>query len=559
MATLSQPVSVPLNPRAAQLFPVLTDAQIARMRARGTEREVRRDETLMAIGEKSGRVFVVVSGELEVIGYRNEAEIQIAVHGPGQFTGEVNTLSGRPGFGEIRVSEAGKVIQIERDELMALVQGDSELSDILMRAYILRRSALIDNGVSDVVLIGSSHCAGTLRVKEFLVRNGHPHAYLDLDEDPASQEALDYFKVSDADIPVIILRCESVLRNPSNEQIAEGLGLNASIDTTALRDVVIVGAGPSGLAAAVYGASEGLGVLMLETSAPGGQAGASSKIENYLGFPTGISGEELAARAYNQTQKFGAELLIAKGARRLQCDRKPYAIEIDDGTSIAAKTIVIATGAQYRRPNVRNLARFEGAGVYYGATNMEQKLCVDEEVVVIGGGNSAGQAAVFLSQSAKHVHMLVRGSGLTDTMSRYLIRRIVDNPKITLRTHTEVTELDGDHHLGRVTWETRTTGEREQRDIRHLFVMAGATPSTKWLEGCVTLDEKGFIKTGPDLTPEDLAAAEWPLTRAPHLLETSLPGVFAVGDVRCRSMKRVSAAVGEGSIAVAFVHQVLAE
>jgi thioredoxin reductase (NADPH) len=350
-----------------------------------------------------------------------------------------------------------------------------------------------------------------------------------------------------------------VLRNPTNRQIADCLGFNESIDASQIRDVVVVGAGPAGLAAAVYAASEGLDTLVLEASSPGGQAGASSKIENYLGFPTGISGQDLAARAYTQAQKFGAQVMIAKGARRLVCDRQPYALEIDDGSRVPARTIILATGAEYRRLALPNLAQFEGAGVYYGATRMEAQLCAGEEVVVVGGGNSAGQAAVFLAQTAQRVHMLVRSRGLAETMSRYLIRRIEDSPAIDPRTRTEVTALEGEGHLEGVRWRNEASGETEMHGIRHLFVMTGASPSTAWLGGCLALDAKGFVKTGPDLSREDLAAAQWPLARAPYLLETSLPGVFAVGDVRGGNIKRVASAVGEGSIAVAFVHQVLHE
>ena len=309
----------------------------------------------------------------------------------------------------------------------------------------------------------------------------------------------------------------------------------------------------------MYAASEGLSVLVVESEAPGGQAGSSSKIENYLGFPTGISGQELASRALTQAEKFGAELMIAKEAKRLSCERKPYAIEIDGGTRVLAKAVVIATGARYRRLNAENLARFEGAGVHYGATPIEAQLCAGEEVVVVGGGNSAGQAAVFLATTAKRVHILVRAAGLSESMSRYLIRRIDDNPAITLWPRTEIMAFEGDRSLERVRWRDNATGAVTTHDIRHVFSMTGAIPCTEWLEGCVALDGDGFIKTGPDLLEEDRAAAHWPLARPPHLLETSLPGVFAVGDVRRGNIKRVASAVGEGSIAITFVHQVLQE
>jgi thioredoxin reductase (NADPH) len=513
---------------------------------------------LVEAGENP-RFFVVTAGNIEIVRPARGTEEVVAVCGPGQFTGEVNMLSGRRGFLRIRASASGEVIAVERERLLALVQTDSELSDILMRAFILRRVELIARGIGDAVLVGSSHSSGTLRIKEFLTRNGHPYSYLDLDRDAEVQDLLDHFHITVADIPVVICRGELVLRNPSNQQIANCLGFNEAIDQTQIRDLVILGAGPAGLAAAVYGASEGLDVLVLESDAPGGQAGSSSKIENYLGFPTGISGHELAGRAYTQAQKFGAQILIAKCAKRLACDRKPYAIELDDGERAPARAVIIATGALYRRLSLDNVAQFEGAGVYYGATFVESQLCRDEEVIVVGGGNSAGQAAVFLAQTSKCVHMLVRSDGLAASMSRYLIRRIEENPAINLRTCTEIVSLEGSEHLERVQLRNKRTGKTETRDVRHIFVMTGAVPNTAWLGGCVLLDAKGFIKTGTDLSPEDLAATRWPLTRPPHLLETSLPGVFAVGDVRAGAVKRVASAVGEGSIAIASVHQMLRE
>jgi thioredoxin reductase (NADPH) len=541
------------------MFPTLTSAQIARIAVHGRVRSIQRGEVLVQAGDRVVPFFVVTGGQVEVVRPSGTGEVLVAVHDPGQFTGEANMLSGRPGFVQMRASESGQVIEVDRERLLSLIQTDSELSDILMRAFVLRRVELIAHGLGDVVLVGSSHCAGTLRVKEFLTRNGHPYSYIDLDRDTEAQDMLDRFHISAADVPVLICRGEVVLRNPTNRQIADCLGFNESIDAAQVHDVVIVGGGPAGLAAAVYGASEGLDVLVVESNAPGGQAGSSSKIENYLGFPTGISGQDLAARAYTQAQKFGAHLIIAKGATQLARDQKPYAIEIDSAQRVAARTIVIATGADYRRLSLDNLAQFEGAGVYYGATFVEAQLCRAEEVVVVGGGNSAGQAAVFLSQTAKHVHVLVRSSGLAQSMSRYLIRRLEQNPAISLRSHTEVVALEGGRHLERVHWRDNQSGATETHDVRHVFVMTGAVPSTQWLNGSVALDAKGFIKTGADLSQEDLTAAHWPLVRAPHLLETSLPGVFAVGDVRGGNIKRVASAVGEGSIAIAFVHQVLRE
>jgi thioredoxin reductase (NADPH) len=542
-----------------RMFPTLTAAQIERIAARGRVRAMLPGEVLIEAGAQIVPFFVVRRGQVDILLPSGISETLVAVHGPGQFTGEVNMLSGRPALVRARVSEPGEVIELDRERFLTLVQTDSELSELIMRAFILRRVELIAHGLGDVVLVGSNHCSGTLRVKEFLTRNGHPYAYIDLDRDADVQVLLDRFHVDAGDVPVLICRGEVVLRNPTNQQIADCLGFNEAIDQTQIRDVVIVGAGPAGLAAAVYAASEGLDVLVLETNAPGGQAGSSSKIENYLGFPTGISGQALAGRAYTQAQKFGAQVVIAKGAKQLECERKPYAIGIDGSGRVPARTIIIATGAAYRKPSLDNLSQFEGAGVYYGATFMEAQLCRGEEVVVVGGGNSAGQAAVFLAQTTKRVHVLVRSSGLAESMSRYLIRRIEQNPAIVLRTSTEIVALEGSNHLERVRWRDHQSGNTETHNIRHLFLMTGAVPSTQWLEGCVALDGKGFIKTGPDLSQEDLAVARWPLARAPHLLETSRPGVFAVGDVRGGNVKRVASAVGEGSIAISFVHRALHE
>ena len=544
--------------RADHVFPTLTPEQIRRVSAHGRMRAIQRGEVLYEPGDAVVPFFVVVAGELEIDRVWAKTETLIAVLGPGKFTGEVNSLSGRPAILRVRVSQPGEAIELDRQAMHALLQTDAELGEILVRAFILRRVELVAAGMGDVVLVGSTHSAGTLRIKEFLMRNGHPYSYIDLERDPDVQKLLESFHVAASEIPVVICRGQVVLRNPTNQEIADCLGFNQTVDQTQMRDVVVVGAGPSGLAAAVYGASEGLDVLVLETNAPGGQAGSSSRIENYLGFPTGITGQELAARAFTQAEKFGAELLIASG-KRLWCDRKPNIVEVDNGARIPARAIVIATGAEYRRPRLENLSRFEGAGVYYGATFVEAQLCTGDEVVVVGGGNSAGQAAVFLAQTASRVHMLVRSAGLAESMSRYLIRRIDETPAIELRTHTEIVALRGDDHLESVTWQNKQTGASEEHAIGHVFLMTGGAPNTRWLDGCVVLDGKGFIKTGPDLSPEDLRASSWPLARQPFLLETSVPGVFAVGDVRGGSVKRVASAVGEGSIAISFVHRVLQE
>ena len=541
-----------------QIFPTLTPVQIRRIAPHGHMRATQPGQVLIEQGDKNVPFFVVVSGEVEIVRPSGGVETLITIHGPGQFTGEVNNLSGRPAVVRMRSTKQGELIELDRQHMLTLLQTDADLGEIMMRAFILRRVELVTAGVGDVVLIGSMHSAGTLRIKEFLMRNGHPYSYIDLERDPGVQNLLDGFHVSASEIPVVICRGEIVLRNPTNQQVADCLGFNETIDQTQVRDLVIIGAGPSGLAAAVYGASEGLDVVMLETGSPGGQAGSSSRIENYLGFPSGISGQELAARAYNQVQKFGAQVLIAR-ATRLACDHKPYVVELENGARIQTRTIVIATGAEYRRPPLENLSRFEGAGVYYGATFVEAQSCDGDEVIVVGGGNSAGQASVFLAETTKRVNVLIRSAGLAESMSRYLIRRIEQTPAIVLRPHTEIMALKGGNHLESVRWQNNQTGEIEEHNIRHVFVMTGAAPNTRWLDGCIALDAKGFIKTGPDLSPEDLNAARWPLGRPPYLLETSLPGVFAVGDVRGGSIKRVASAVGEGSIAISFVHQVLQE
>jgi len=557
MSTFPPPARNPFGLRQDRLFPKLTPAQLTRIAAHGRRRPTSRGEVLIDVGDRIVPFFVVMTGEIHVLQVSGVAETLIVSHESGSFSGEANLISGRPSMARLRVSEPGEVIELTRDQLLALVQTDAELSELLMRAFILRRLELIARDVGGVVVVGSTYNAPTLRIREFLTRNGHPFHFIDLDRDADAQELLDRFRISVADIPVLICGGDAVLRNPTNAQIADCLGFNEAIDQTRVNDLVVVGAGPAGLAAAVYGASEGLDVLVLESNVPGGQAGSSSRIENYLGFPTGISGLDLTGRAYAQALKFGAHLMVAKGATRLACDSQRYTVEIEGGPQVPARAVIIATGAEYRKPALENLSKFEGAGVYYGATPMEAQLCVGQEVVVVGGGNSAGQAAVFLALTARRVHMVVRGPGLADTMSRYLIRRIEENPAIVLRTRTQVVALDGNGHLERIRWRDDRTGEVETHDIGHMFMMTGAVPNTRWLGGCVALDAKGFVKTGSDLSSDELAAAKWPLARPPYLLETSRPGIFAVGDVRGGNVKRVASAVGEGSIAVALVHQAL--
>ena len=547
------------TPTNDQMFPKLSDAQIARLASFGKRRRVPAGEILFDFGKVSAGVYVLISGQIDIVGQSEGAETIVTVHRAGEFTGELTVLAGRPSLVRGRAAMESDVLQVDRADLYRIVQTDPELSEIFLRAYILRRTYLIANSPGDVVLVGSSHSADTLRLKSFLTRNGHPFTYMDVERDPGIQELLDHFQVKVSEIPVLICRGKSVLRRPSNAEAAACLGFNAEIDENTVYDVIVVGAGPSGLAAAVYAASEGLKALVLETNAPGGQAGSSSRIENYLGFPTGVSGQELAGRAFIQAQKFGAHVAIARSAAALKCTKRPFSIQLSDGGFVSANAVIIATGAEYRRLPLQNLSKFEGAGVYYAASQMEAQICQDQEIAVVGGGNSAGQAAVFLSGFAKKVNVVVRGPGLADTMSRYLITRIEDSPNITLHTYTEIDSLEGGERLEGVQWRCTKTGELFACKTQNLFLMTGATPNTGWLNGCVTLDDKRFVKTGMDLSGEELTAAKWPLRRQPYLLETSMPHVFAVGDVRSGSVKRVASSVGEGSIAIQMVHKALAE
>lgn len=553
----SPPIPSALNART-QAFPTLTAAQIHRVRSGSKLRQVTEGEILFDVGDTNVPFFVLLSGRMEIVQPGLSGELPVAKHGPGEFTGEMTMISGRRCLVRGRVTEAGEFLELTGDALRALVARDAELSEVFMRAFILRRLELVNQGQGNIILMGSRHSANTLRLREFLTRNEHPYAYVDLDSDKTSQELLDRFEVKLEEIPVIVCRARAVLRNPTIQQLADCLGLNVAIDETEIRDLIIVGAGPAGLAAAVYGASEGLNVLVVEAVSPGGQAGSSSKIENYLGFPTGLSGQELAARAIAQTEKFGARMMVAHSVSRLDCEKRPYKIILDNGNKLAARSVVIATGAQYNKPRIPNLDHFEGQGIYYGATYMESQLCEQEEIIVVGGGNSAGQAAVFLAQTARKVHMLVRSNHLGDSMSRYLIQRIEENPGIEMHFKTEVVALEGDRHLESVTWKVKVSGETSVHPIRHVFIMAGASPRTEWLRGCLALDEKGFILTGRDLE-DGPGRSAWRLARSPQMLETTLPGVFAVGDVRAGNVKRVASAVGEGAISVHMVHRALQE
>jgi thioredoxin reductase (NADPH) len=545
--------------RREQMFPKLTPAQLARLAAHSTRRETAAGEILLDVGQRPAGLFIVAAGSIEALAPTSDAHTATCGYNllnlltAGDFTGEMGTLRGTPALAQIRVREAGTVLHVGLDDVRRLVQSDAELSELMMRAFILRRMGIVQFGSGDVTVLGSSHAGNTLRIREFLTRNARPYADINIDQDPDAQALLDRFHVQPQDLPVVVCRGKA-LRNPDNATLAECLGINGQPDDSVVHDVIIIGAGPAGLAAAVYAASEGLDVRIVDSFAPGGQAGTSSRIENYLGFPTGISGAALAGRALSQAQKFGAQLSIAWEAVRLRCDDWPYAVEMSDGRRLRGSVVVIASGARYRMLEVPNAGRFFGSGVYHAATHLEARLCDGEDIAIVGGGNSAGQAAVFLAGSCRHVHVLVRSAGLAESMSAYLIRRIEDSSNITLHTRTQVTALSGAKRLEQVEWATGD-GAPESRALRHVFLMTGASPNTSWLAGCVALDDHGFVKTGPDLTREELAG--WRLPRHPYLLETSIPGVFAAGDVRSESVKRIASAVGEGSITVQFVHRAL--
>ncbi|HKT71843.1 MAG TPA: FAD-dependent oxidoreductase [Steroidobacteraceae bacterium] len=547
-----------IESRREQMFPKLTPAQMRRLEPHGKRSAIHAGEVLGEVGERAN-MLVILSGSIEIVRPGMSGEEPIIVQTAGDFTGEMSTLRGLGSFVRLRARESGEVLSISNQDLRIVVQTDPEISELFMRAFILRRMGLLAQHSGDIVLIGSHRSSNMLRLEQFLTRNNTPYVEMDSDSDAGVKDLLERLHLTASDLPVVLCRGELVLKNPSNAEVAACLGMNLDIDESRVRDVIVIGAGPAGLAAAVYAASEGLDALVVESVAPGGQAGSSSKIENYLGFPTGISGLALAARALVQAQKFGADVSVASSAVRLHCDRKPYEVDLACGNTVRGKSIIIASGARYRPIAIQNLGDYTGVGVYYAATHVEARLCLDQEIIIVGGGNSAGQAAVFLAGNCRHVHLMVRADGLADSMSRYLIRRIEENPHITLHTRTQIKALHGNGKLEQVTWRCEGKQEDVIKPICHVFLMTGAAPNTGWLKGCVALDDKGFVRTGPDLLDGQGAPASWTLERLPLLLETSMPRVFAVGDVRCGSAKRVAAAVGEGSVSVQLIHRVLHE
>jgi thioredoxin reductase (NADPH) len=531
--------------RPAQIFPRLSEEMAARVAGYGTEERLAGGTHVFTRGERSVDFFLVLDGNIEIFDLDDYGQPNVfTVHNERQFTGELDLFNDRVVLVSGRTGLDSRVVRGKRANFRRLVSAEPDIGEIIMRAFILRRVGLISRGQGGVVVIGPGHSGDMLRLQRFLQRNGYPHRLLDTEQDPDADGFLDCFELMPQDLPVVITPDHRVLRNPRTTQLADDLGLTEHLDPTHVYDVVVVGAGPAGLAAAVYAASEGLDTIVVEGTAPGGQAGTSSKIENYLGFPTGISGQALAGRAQIQAQKFGARLAISRNVATLDCDAHPYTLKLEDGQSLRACAVVVATGARYRKLALPNFDRFEGQGIHYAATAMEARLCTNEEVIVVGGGNSAGQAAVFLSRTARHVHIMVRAGNLSDTLSDYLVQRIDQSPKITLHVRTEITELDGDTLLRRVTWTDRSSGKGETHAIGNIFVMIGAEPNTDWLNGCLTLDGKGFVITGRD--------AEGKALDSPYV--TTRPGVFAVGDVRSGSIKRVASGVGEGSAVVAAIH-----
>jgi len=543
-----------IDTRLDQMFPVLDAAQIATAQrfASDVERTFAAGETVFDIGEHNAPVWLILSGSIVVV--RRDGlghEKPITTQTAGQFTGEVSQLAGRASLAAGTAGPEGcTALPLDAAHLRALVIGSADLGEIVMRALILRRVGLIEGGASGSVLVGRPGEANLTRLQGFLTRNGYPNTLLDADDDAEGRAIVQRLGIHLDDLPLMVCPNGTVLKRPSDSEAAICLGMTPDLDPDTVYDVAVVGAGPAGLATAVYAASEGLSVLVLDQRATGGQAGASARIENYLGFPTGISGQALAGRAYNQALKFGAEIAIPLEVARLDCGsidapgQAPLKLELTTGAVVQARTVVVASGARYRRPPIENLSIFEGAGVSYWASPVEARLCEGEEVALVGGGNSAGQAVAFLAPKVKKLHLIIRGEGLEASMSQYLIERIAALPNVELHVRTEITALKGDHQSGLVgaLYRDRDTGETHHCDLRHLFLFVGADPNANWVEDCVTVDAKGFVVTGG----------------SPLSLQTDRPGVFAIGDVRADSTKRVAAAVGEGAAVVSQIHQYLA-
>ena len=536
-------------------FPALSESEIDALKKFGGERQVKEGEMLFREGDRDFCFFVILDGEVEIFETSHGKPQRVVVHGPKQFTGDVDMLSGRAALVNAKVIREGKVLALSSAALKRVVSELPEVSERLLKAFLSRRALLIKSGFGGIKIIGSRFSADTHRIRDFTNRNAIPATWIDLESDPQAETILCQFGIPASDTPVVIGSDGQILKNPTNAEVGHMLGLEAHLDPAEIYDLVIVGAGPSGLAAAVYAASEGLNVQTFDCVAAGGQAGTSSRIENYLGFPIGISGVDLTSNALLQAQKFGASINVPANVSKLRAEGGDRIVEFDDGSSIRCRCVLVATGMEYRRIAVERLGDFEGSGVYYAATEMEARLCGGEEVVVVGGGNSAGQATMYLSRYARKVHLVIRGDDLGKSMSRYLVERVgrqLSNVDVHYNSH--VTSIDGDDRLKSVVI-TAASGQTTKVSASALFIFIGAAPHTRWLQGCIQLDKRGFVLTGQSLPPESLQSESWKsVARPPMFLETSLPGVFAAGDARSGSVKRVASAVGEGSMAVSFVH-----
>jgi thioredoxin reductase (NADPH) len=547
--------SIPVVNESDIAFPKLTEGQIARLESCGRRRAVRAGEVLIAEGDRGFSFFVVISGAIEIVESSTGEPRTIVVHQAQQFTGDVDMLSGRAAIITARVSEDGDVLELSATALRRAVDDWPELGDVIVKAFLMRRSMLLTGGFGGLKIVGSRFSADAHRLRDFATRNSVPFRWVDVESDPQAEEILSKLGIPASDTPVVIGKEGRFLRRPTIEQLAHCAGLDIAFDPAEVHDLVVVGAGPSGLAAAVYGASEGLDVVVLERLATGGQAGTSSRIENYLGFPAGISGAELTRNALAQAQRFGARITVPGDVARLGIDEGVRVVTLMDGTKLRTRCILIATGVCYRRLDLPRFSEFEGAGVYYAATEMEARLCRGDDVVVVGAGNSAGQAIVYLSRYARNVHVIVRGDGLGKSMSRYLVDRIEHLENVAIYRQSVVSAVEGNGHLSAVGIRDGS-GTETRVSTPALFLFIGADPNTDWLSGCVELDAKGFVVTGPQLPHGTADTPRWTaIGRAPFLLETSLPGVFAAGDVRSGSVKRCASAVGEGAITVSFVHQ----
>ncbi|SDL94212.1 thioredoxin reductase (NADPH) [Catalinimonas alkaloidigena] len=536
------------------LHPHLRAEHIEQMSAFGHRLGIAQGEYLLRSGEKAHSLFVILEGTVGI--FDDTTQERITTHQPTEFTGNMTALSDRRfEYNAVALTDV-VVLQVPQLRLKELISQTQELSELLLRTFLVRRVSEVENKYGSIKLFGSRYCPAVFRLKEFFSKNHVQYVWVDLEKDATSERILQEFGVGVEETPVVITNDHKIFKTPSVEEIAAELGLS-SLQDASVFDVVVVGAGPAGLAASVYAASEGLQVATIDALGPGGQAGTSSKIENYLGFPLGISGSELASQAYLQAQKFGCHISIPHEVKSLRFEGNVFQLSLASGHTLKSSTVIAATGAAYRKLSFPNLAMYEGRGVYYAATPMELQLVRGKEVIIVGGGNSAGQAAVFLSAHSSKVHLVIRGHDLRNSMSSYLIRRLEHDPNVTLYTHTEVTALAGDGYLAQVELTDRLSQQKTWKDISNLFLFLGAQPCSAWLRSMTCLDEKGFVVTGRDLTQDTLARYQWPLQRLPQSLETCVPGLFAVGDMRSGSVKRVASAVGEGSMAVSQVHAFL--